>query len=822
VKVRETMDSSTAFGPGGAKRLGMSVLLAVLGLLALSSAHAGAENVHVLSQTIGAGPGGNLLREPRAVAVDGSTGPSSGDIYVADSSNRRIVKFSSTGEFLLMWGNHVNEGSGDPNICTNEGPPQNLCKPADNSCCGSPPNAQTFSYPQDIVVDSSSGPSSGDVYVLDQGSVRKFDGSGHIVTGWGSQPVPGSKEEFGNTCCIYLGLDVDTAGNVNVLAGPELFRYSEDGTSIGKITVPQESGRGIASDGGGNFFQLTYSTESIVKFGPTGTEIGPVTLSNSSNVRYTGLSYDVANSELLVTYSAYPEGGVNDYRFNGSGEVIQPSGPPCEITAAGCGPTEKFGGEDLSAYYGGPTDVVVGRDHTAYATDNYNNNVRAYRLINVPKLSTSAITNLTRTSVQFNGHVDPDGAGEVTTCEFEYGTTKNYGSSAPCVPGNTSSPADVSTALPAETLKADTTYHYRLLAGNANGSRPSADQTFTTPPAVNEVATGVAQEIEQLSARLTGSYTGDGVDTSYSFEYGLTNKYGSTTAPVEVGTGTGPKQASGTIEGLVAYTLYHYRVVGHNKYGDTYGADRTFRTLTPELPRAEETYATSVNPDSATVSAQVNLGFGATVYRFEYGTTESYGARTLVDGPIEPLTSNRTATAELTGLTPGTVYHFRVVLTNFTGTTVSVDQSFATPAAPNIVSASASAVSGASATLNALVGSGLSLTTYHFEYGTSAAYGSRTAESAPFGPDDAIHSVAAPVSGLAAGTTYHFRVVALNEVGTSVSADQTFTTQAPESSKGGGGTETKCKKGFVKKKGRCVRKPKRHTKKHKKAGGSRG
>jgi hypothetical protein len=131
-------------------------------------------------------------------------------------------------------------------------------------------------------------------------------------------------------------------------------------------------------------------------------------------------------------------------------------------------------------------------------------------------------------------------------------------------------------------------------------------------------------------------------------------------------------------------------------------------------------------------------------------------------------------------------------------------------------------VSRASATLNALVGSGLSLTTYHFEYGTSAAYGSRTAENAPFGPDDAIHSVAAPVSGLVAGTTYHFRVVASNEVGTSVSTDQTFTTQAPESSKGGGGKETKCRKGFVKKKGKCVRKPKRHTKKHKKAGGRRG
>ena len=67
-------------------------------------------------------------------------------------------------------------------------------------------------------------------------------------------------------------------------------------------------------------------------------------------------------------------------------------------------------------------------------------------------------------------------------------------------------------------------------------------------------------------------------------------------------------------------------------------------------------------------------------------------------------------------------------------------------------------------------------TTYHFEYGTTTAYGSSTQETAlPAGADGVAVSVA--VGGLAPATSYHVRLVATNVDGTNATGeDRTFTT----------------------------------------------
>jgi hypothetical protein len=68
-------------------------------------------------------------------------------------------------------------------------------------------------------------------------------------------------------------------------------------------------------------------------------------------------------------------------------------------------------------------------------------------------------------------------------------------------------------------------------------------------------------------------------------------------------------------------------------------------------------------------------------------------------------------------------------------------------------------------------------TTYHFEYGTSTAYGSATPDTTvPAGVDPV--AVSAALGGLAPSTTYHVRLDATNADGTSQSDDRTFTTGA--------------------------------------------
>jgi hypothetical protein len=71
--------------------------------------------------------------------------------------------------------------------------------------------------------------------------------------------------------------------------------------------------------------------------------------------------------------------------------------------------------------------------------------------------------------------VNPEGAN-VTSCRFEYGTTSEYGSSAPCLtePGSGSSPVPVSAQL--SELSSASTYHFRIVATSYG-----AEETFATP-----------------------------------------------------------------------------------------------------------------------------------------------------------------------------------------------------------------------------------------------------------------------------------------------------------------------------------------------------
>jgi Tol biopolymer transport system component len=98
------------------------------------------------------------------------------------------------------------------------------------------------------------------------------------------------------------------------------------------------------------------------------------------------------------------------------------------------------------------------------------------------------------------------------------------------------------------------------------------------------------------------------------------------------------------------------------------------------------------------------------------------------------------------------------------------------PRAPTALTQAPTGVTPLSAKLNGTIDSTvLHPTTYWFEYGTTTAYGTRTADfSAPFpvGPQ----AVSADLANLRTSVTYHARLVARNAIGTTIGADQTFVT----------------------------------------------
>jgi hypothetical protein len=95
--------------------------------------------------------------------------------------------------------------------------------------------------------------------------------------------------------------------------------------------------------------------------------------------------------------------------------------------------------------------------------------------------------------------------------------------------------------------------------------------------------------------------------------------------------------------------------------------------------------------------------------------------------------------------------------------------------APTVTTTAATNEAEEGATLNGTVDPNNAETKYHFEYGPTTAYGTSTPE-ANAGAGTTSIKVSAPITGLAEGTKYHFRLVATNADGTVPGGDQTFTT----------------------------------------------
>jgi hypothetical protein len=118
-----------------------------------------------------------------------------------------------------------------------------------------------------------------------------------------------------------------------------------------------------------------------------------------------------------------------------------------------------------------------------------------------------------------------------------------------------------------------------------------------------------------------------------------------------------------------------------------------------------------------------------------------------------------------------------MIATNTAGTGHGGDAVFATLVPPNVSTGGASSVTPSSATLNGVVDANGRSTTYSFDYGTSTSYGTRTSSKSA-GTATSAQPVSAGISGLEAGRTYHFRIVATSDAGTTVGNDATFATRS--------------------------------------------
>ncbi len=542
----------------------------------------------------------------------GSAIDANGDLWVVDQGNNRVEEFNEKGEFLKKIG------------------------------------ATILNRPSDIAIDNE-----GNLWVTDTGNGRvvKFAPSGGFLGAYGSygreedqfvQPEAIAADPSGGVWVVD-----DSNRGLRKLSASGQFKESVNPAAIVNGLAVSPTGMLWVSTSNNSIEELSRTGQVEVKFGSSGSEPGQLSRPEALDVDQVGDVWVVDAGNQRIE------------RFDESGNFLL-----------------EFGHEaGFSFSVPIPTGISVSK-RFVWVSDTENNRVQKWS-ITAPGATTEPATAVRGVTATFHGIVNPEGSA--SSYYFEYGhdvgEKLTNGMRVPVTPvavGSGTAPISVSTEVSG--LDSGTYYAYRLIAVSATGRTRGGTVIFHTlskPVVSKEAATGVMAR----SASLNGSVDPEGLPTTYWFEYGPTTAYGSSvpTTPQSVGSGTSGISVSQELAGLEEWTTYHYRLVARSEAGTTYGADKSFTT--PLLPNAKSEAAFALTSTGAGLSGFVNPQNSPTTWWFEYGPTGAYGSRT-ESGSLAANVTWTAVTRELTGLTPGATYHFRVVAQSQTGTAYGADQTF--------------------------------------------------------------------------------------------------------------------------------------------------
>jgi len=348
---------------------------------------------------------------------------------------------------------------------------------------------------------------------------------------------------------------------------------------------------------------------------------------------------------------------------------------------------------------------------------------------------------------------------EASDSWVNYGTTTSYGTNAPSTP-NASMVTSHSVTLSG--LSQSTGYNFKVVSKDAsNNSAESGNFTFTTatpdttPPTVSAVT---ASSITGTEATITWT-TNESSDSRV--DYGATTAYGSNRTNASLVT-----SHSISLSGLTPGTTYHYKASSKDASGNNgQGSDLTFTTLDTVAPTLSSVSSGSITETTATITWTTNEPADGLVV---FGPTTSYGSN---DSSAALTTSH---SFSLTGLTPGSVYHYRVTSKDAAlNSSNSGDLTFTTASPadvdpPLITSVSSGSIGNTTATIT---WSTDEPSDSRVDFGTTLSYGGVESNAA------FVTSHSVNLTGLAQNTTYHFKVTSKDGANNSAeSLDFTFTT----------------------------------------------
>ena len=623
---------SGALIDGTLKVLLSSILLGFA--LLFSASPAMAAQAHVFKSVFGsAGYGDGQFTGNAGVAVDNSTGPSKGDVYVADAGNHRVEKFGPSGNFLLAFG--ANVGGAGVDTCTSG------CVAGTS---GSGPGA--FEAPTFVAVDSSAS-GGGDVYVGDTAdhTVSKFDSSGNLIASWQSGGQLVLENELD-------GIAVSPSGTLYVLRRHEMLEFEANGTSVAEFEATYETEpEGIAVDSTGDIYKAR-GERAVAKLDPSGSPLIETVDSGPA----TSLAVQPITDEVYVAHSGFIS------RYDSSGTAQETSFGSSHITSA--------------------DGIAVTASGRVYVSDSGASAVETFEPEVVPNVTTGSASAITKTTATVSGHVEPAEAGEeVIGCRVEYGTNTSYGMEAPCSPATPySEPKAVTAALTG--LSASTEYSYRVVAENAGGfDAYGPNGTFNTPlrPSLGAISAPVVLE---TTATFSALINPESSETEYHFEYATspTGPFVSTSMQTLPFEDNESHLVEAEVSGLQPDTIYYLRLSATNEVGTTVEpqpanqGSYAFETLGP--PAAETYLVHSIHVAKETPKEPAPQGtfilFGnvtahgfTTKYHFEYVSQEKFEHDEFAEaGSTAEEEGSGFVAGDLPALEPGKTYHYRLTVTN--------------------------------------------------------------------------------------------------------------------------------------------------------------
>jgi hypothetical protein len=406
--------------------------------------------------------GGQLGESSRALQIDPA-----GNVWVADTANRRLQKFDAAGNFIAVYGYGVNGGA-TLESCTSSA--AGICKasPAGNGVgqIGNPFSPFSFAFD-----------AAGNLYVNDAGNGRiiKFN------------PAMTTATTFATVSALdnIGGVIVLPGGNVLVVTNQSGERQVVELDSAGLPVETSLTGIGLTAitsfarnTASGRIYLTTINhPQANVLMLEDGTDpppppmtVDPITTKTATTASFSGTldpqGATISSCSFQYSTSESFAGGTSAVPVSGCSSLA-PGGGAQAVTAGATGlqpNTQYFVRLAVNRLFVPGTSVSAAQ---SFATD-----------AAAPVVSNVGAVDLGDTSARFVATVDPRNSGGVEYV-FEYGTTPALGSQTdPVQLDSGPGPVVVSQVVPG--LSPATQYYLRVTAANTTGSAQSATVTFTT------------------------------------------------------------------------------------------------------------------------------------------------------------------------------------------------------------------------------------------------------------------------------------------------------------------------------------------------------